>query len=303
MNNEYIVKMGQVESIEDQLDGGRIKVRLAEDQNRPLSEIPYAFPINPKMFQCIPQVGECVLIISSQIGNADSQRYYLGPVVSQMQDISKAPYNYGAGTAISLLQGGIVGPSKPISQWSETDGAFPDKDDIAIIGRRGDDIVLRDGEIDLRCGIRKEIESDDDDSLYGNVALNSKNPTYIQMKHKPHLINNGGGDGVVNIVSDKINLVSYNGKTNVKLVNPSSKQNNKTEPLLTEIDLNELIPTLHPLPFGDKLVEVLKLMCDAIACHVHPIGNLPPCGKPLIDEVMDVRSELDSILSKDIKIN
>ena len=55
-----VIKMGQVESIYDDADGLRIKVRLAQDGDKPISELPYAFPLLPKTLQSVPKEGEGV---------------------------------------------------------------------------------------------------------------------------------------------------------------------------------------------------------------------------------------------------
>lgn len=301
--NDYIIKMGQVESIDDNLDGGRIKVRIAEDKNKSLSEIPYAFPINPKMFNCVPKVGEAVLVIAAQIGNSNSQRYYLGPIVSQMQEVNNAPYNYGSGSSISLLEGAIVGPHEPLSNFPVTDGSFPDKTDVSIIGREGEDIILRDNEIDLRCGIRQTADGSENNNLIGNVLFNSENPAYIQLKHKKHLMNSG--DGAINLVADKINLVSHvkdeGNNIDVKLVHPNSKKGDKTDPLLHDEDIEKLMNELHQLPYGDILVEVLKKMCKAITLHTHATNGLPPCVGDVIKNVYDIN--FDELLSNHIRIS
>ena len=44
-----------------------------------------------------------------------------------------------------------------IDNFDETKGAFPNNDDIAVIGRKSEDVILKDGEIDIRCGIRQKI--------------------------------------------------------------------------------------------------------------------------------------------------
>lgn len=299
---DYVIKMGQVESIEDNLDGGRIKVRLTEDQDTPLSKLPYAFPLNPKIIQCVPKVGETALIITSQIGNANSQRYYIGPVISQMQEIEKAPYNYGMATSTSLQQGAILTPMKDLSQFSVTDGAFPDKNDIALIGRKGEDIILRDGEIDLRCGVRKEALGDEDKDLKGNVLFNYENPAYIQLKYKDGLM--AAGDGAINLVADRINLVSHKDTDNniqVNLTNPSSKKDGKTDPLLKDADVETLMSQLHQLPYGDILVEILRKMCNAITEHTHAMNGLPPCEGFNIKEVKGI--DLNSVLSHHVRIS
>ena len=302
MTEGYIIKQGTVESIEDELDGGRIKVRLVEDKDKPLSELPYAFPLNPKIFQCVPKVNEGVFVICSEFKNSKSQRYYIGPIISQMQDIGDAPYNYGSGSANSLTQGAIVDSFKPISNFAVTDGSFPDKSDIAIIGRKGEDIIVRDDEIDLRCGIRSEALGDEDESLVGNVLFNTKNPTYIQMKHKPHLTSDS--DGVINLVADKINIVSHqdtDNDINVKLVNPNSKKNGKSEPLLHDSDLETLMTQLHQLPYGDVLVEILNKIIKALTNHTHAMNGLPPCQGLSITQVNDI--DLNTLLSKHVRIS
>lgn len=301
-NNEYfIVKMGEVESIDDISEGGRIKVRLAEDIGTPTSELPYAFPILPKTIQSMPKVGECALIITSQLNNGRSQRYYIGPIISQVQEFEKSPYNWGRGNAISLLEGTLVGPHKPISQYSATDGAYPDKNDVAIVGRKSEDIVLKEGEIDLRCGIRATANGQEDEDLVGPVVLNDDNPAYVQMKYEKGLMG-AFGDSAINLVADKVNLISHkNLDRNVKLINPSSKNGEKTDPLLHGKDIEELMMDLHQVPYGDILVPILQKMCNAITQHTHAMNGLPPCeGTPIKDtKALD----LYSILSPHIRIS
>ena len=272
----YIIKQGQVESIEDELDGGRIKVRLTEDKDKPLSKLPYAFPINPKVFHCTPKVGEAVFVITSELGNSESQRYYLGPIVSQMQENANAPYNYGAGASTSLLQGAIVEPHQPLSEFPSTDGSFPDKTDVAVVGRKSEDIILKDNEIDLRCGIRKTALGDENKNLIGDVLFNGDNPAYIQMKH------NGN------------NL-------DVKLVHPNSKEGDKTNPLLHDTDMEKLMSQLHQLPYGDILVEILKKMCNAIILHTHAMNGLPPCVGDSVKDVININ--FNELLSNHVRIS
>lgn len=311
MGKSYVIKLGKVESTVDSMDGGRVLVRLTEDNKRQQSELLQAFPLLPKTLQSPPKVGEAVLIITSELNNADSQRYYIGPIVSQMQDFNYAEYNNGLGHANSLLQGGIVEGRKPISQWSVTDGAFPDATDVAIIGRNGEDIILKDGEIDLRCGVRKQANGEEDKDLTGQVIFNHENPTYIQMRHD---LDHANSKGSINIVADKINLVSYDGTytddaESVELIHPSSKHNsNAQKPLLTDEDISKLNQALHPLPFGDVLVDILLKMCEVIMNHVHPLGNMPMSTFTAADPNVALLSECEGrlwheVLSRNVKIN
>lgn len=291
----YVVKLGTVMSVNDNMDGGRIKVKLTEDKATTIADLPDAFPLNPKMFHCVPKVGEGVLVITSQLGNGMSQRYYIGPVISQPQDFKYGKYYSNMDNSISLLQGGEVGPYKPISNWAKTIGAFPQKNDIALIGRQSEDIILRDGEIDLRCGIRKEAFGDEDTSLKGWVIFNDANPAYIQLRHKKQMAPNC--DSVVNVVADKINLISHQAAHKTPLLNPNDST---LQPLLKDYDLYDLMGELHQLPYGDKLVEVLTIMCRAITEHVHAMSTIPPLGKT----IEDVKAlDLNEILSKHVRIS
>ena len=112
---DVVLKMGQVESTLDSSDGLRIKVRLAQDGMVGLNELPYAFPLLPKTIQTVPKVGECVLVVTSILGNNESNRYYIGPIISQPQFQYEDKYEHGRGTAISLLQGGKREPLEKIS--------------------------------------------------------------------------------------------------------------------------------------------------------------------------------------------
>lgn len=302
--SEVIIKRGKVESIDDVLDEGRIKVRIKEDHDIPLSELPYAFPINSKLFQCVPKVGEGVFVITSQVGNPRSQRYYLGPIISQMQEVEKASFAKDDSAATSALQNAIVEPHKPLSDFSVTDGAFPDKSDIAIIGRNGNDVILKDSEIDLRCGIRKTAHGEEDESLIGNVLFNSENPAYIQMKHKDNLMGDSG-DGVINLVADKINIVSHvkddGNNLDVQLVHANSKNGDKTEPLLHDEDMSKLMAQLHQVPYGDILVDILERMSYAICYHTHAMNQLQPVDGMYIKDVKDL--DFNKILSKHVRIS
>ena len=75
--------------------------------------------------------------------------YFLQP-----QYFHQEYYNGGRGTSSSLLQGSITNPLETIDHYDETKGSFPETNDIALVGRKSEDIILKDGEIDIRCGIR-----------------------------------------------------------------------------------------------------------------------------------------------------
>lgn len=298
MASDAIIRLGQVVSVDDETGGGRIKVRLMEDHNISHKDLPYAFPLAPKTIQSVPKVGECALVFLTNTKNTKSQRYYLGPIISQPQDMEWAPYVGGSGSAISLLDGSIIQPRESIDDFASTVGAFPNKNDIAIIGRKSEDVILKEGEIDLRCGVRKNADGTEERDLVGPVVFNSENPAYIQMRYKKGLLANDQGDGVINVVADKINLVSNRDQTNdIPLTNTDGVKN----PLLDDSDMYDLMNKLHNTTYGDVLVPILEKICNAITTHVHNAGPKPPDDSP---EIVAVKSlDLWSIVSPFVRIS
>lgn len=292
---DILLKMGQVESVTDDADGGRIKVRIVSDGNKTIQELPYAFPLLPKSFKSSPKVGECVLVITSELNNNESNRYYIGPIISQPQYNMYDPYDYGRGSAISLLQGGEIEPLEKISNYNDTTGAFPDNNDIALVGRKSEDIILKPNEVDIRCGIRTEANNLGNDNLFGEVVFNKQNPSYIQLKYGKNLLQNQEKptNSLVNIVADKINLISHQDPNAFNLVD--------NKELIKNEDLKDIVEKLHQVPYGDILVDMLNKIINAIVNHVHPYPGLPPCKEQYILRASEI--DLNTLLSDSVRIS
>lgn len=302
---EVLFHWASVESISDDADGRRIKARMQSDGKALTKDLPFAFPLLPKFFNCMPQIGECVLICTAQIGNKESQRYYIGPIISQFQETKKSPYSMGYGKATSLLDGSRSKPHERLSDFADTEGAFPDKNDVALIGKEDSDIIIKESEIDLRCGVRKMGYGLDNPNLTGPVIFNSEDPAYIQMKYSPFTLNDG--KSVTNIVSDKINLISYRDKdkyNNASLTHENSKIGDKTEPLMKDDDINSLMDQLHTIPYGDILLQILTKMMNIFQMHNHNWGQETPCqSEELKNEINDVYHLFTKLESKNVKIS
>ena len=302
-DRDYIIKEGQVVLVENLLEetnetcGMRIKVRITEDGNTPIENLPWCTPLMPKTFQSVPKVGEGALVLASEIENYGSNRFYLGPIISQPQYNEYCPYNYGIGPAMALLQGGSKeSVLKKISKFEETKGSFPEPNDIAVIGRKGEDIVLKDDEIDLRCGIRV-LPFKETQDLKGRVIFNTNSPSYLQLKFKNGGITHNEGreaNSLINLVADRINLISH------KDVNAFRLTDNKE--LIPESELDEIMDKLHELPYGDILVKYLKIMQKAILYHGHNYGPAtPPIRDRNISQLADV--DFDETLSDKVRIS
>ena len=300
-SSDVLIRLGEVVSVKDEYDGLRIKARLEQDKEIDDSDLPYAFPLLPKTVQSVPKEGESVFVIVSRLGNKNSIRYYIGPIISQPQYFYKEKYDCGMGTYNSLLQGSTSKPLESISHYTETEGSFPQINDVALVGRKSEDIILKDGEIDIRCGIRSQKLFDDanksstQNALKGDVIFNSQSPAYLQLKYQRGLCkgNKQVADSVINIVADKINLISHKDTEHFNLTDQHE--------LIKSNEIDEIMSKLHQLPYGDLLYDLLIRMRLAITNHVHSYPGLPPVPCSYITHLLGF--DIDTILSENVRIS
>lgn len=303
MSRGFIIKEGQVEYVEngsglfgEEFDGHRIKVRISQDGDKEIKDLPWCFPFLPKTFQSVPKIGEAVCVLTSEFTNNESNRFYIGPVISQPQRFAFDPYMYGRGSANSLLKGGEKNHLlKSIKQYDETTGAFPDNADVALIGRKSEDIALKEGEIMMRSGARVAADTSNE-NLLGDVIFNTMSPAYIQLKFKNNLTRgeNQAANSLVNIVADKINLISHQ--------DPHLFNLTDNKEMIKESELDEIMSKLHQLPYGDLLVKYLNIMKLAVMYHGHNFSpGTPPIQGAYITQLKDVN--FDDILSPNVRIS
>lgn len=312
-----LIKIGTVIEVEDGFSdtpsgGMRVRAKLDEDKQKQQKNelIPWAFPLLPKSIQTPPKKGEAVLIIADEVGGFNSgQRYYIGPLISQPQYNTFCPAEDGT----TLLKFSSRTPLPSLDWASETFGAFPKKEDVALIGRGAEDVVLKYNdtkkvsEVDIRAGIRGEgIYSSTDkgdyyenkDKVVGNIVFNDIDPAYIQLKYKTGITTGEKkeANSLINIVADRINIMS-NKDSNVK----HNLHDNNT--LVVESEIGNMMDRLHQVPMGDKLVEILDIMKGAILHHVHPCGGKEQAGDTpgYINKLKDY--DLNKILSEFVRIS
>ena len=101
-NGIGVAYIGKVVSIDDPSDGGRIVARIVSaDRHKGDNELPMAYPLMPKFLHIRPKVGEYVIIICEDVDRDNSQRYYIGPIISQPQFM----YKESGMSALSMLSG------------------------------------------------------------------------------------------------------------------------------------------------------------------------------------------------------
>lgn len=267
---------GEVVDITDPTDGGRIKVKIPDLDNKTgNAELPWCYPMIPKFFHIFPKIGEYVRVFIEDIKYPQRSRYWEGPVISQLQKIEKDTIY----TALSTTNMGLTLPLPAISTFPDAVGIYPSLEDIAILGRVNADITLKVNEVQIRAGQHEN----------GDVLkLNVQNPATFNMIFEP---NQGQTSYYSNTIlqSDKIAIISHDGKPQFKAAR------------LTAEDRAEIFDKGHPIPRGDVLVEALNIIRNALVQHIHGYSGLPADKTAIINSLESLN--FDGMLQKNIVIN
>jgi len=243
--NKTFIYYAEVVDNNDPTESFRIKCRIPDIDKitTPLSELPFATPLLPRHLNILPKVGETVKVF---LNSEDTRnREWIGPVITQLQNVDYQSYFVNAFNGKTFEN---VSSNTPISQIPEMNDVYPNKNTIALIGRGSTDIQLQNDAILIRAGkYDNNIIIDEFDKL---IALNRKNPAQIELKWDGETSN-------TNIISDTINLISHEG-------NPKVSFNG------VDLDINKL----HPLPYGDVLLEFLELIKQFALTHIHSGSRL-----------------------------
>lgn len=283
------VRFCKVISIADDTDADRIKVRLSpEDNSKSIDEIDYAFPLLPKMLHIKPKVGEAVLIVLAVSNDGNSQRYYIGPVISQDHKMNYDPYFQGAD---SFLRGAFKKFDVAPRMNPEQNGTLPKDEDIVIRGRKNAEIQISGDDVRIKAGVKVVNEN----NKY-QMSFNTKNPSYAKFKYHTTPLE-GNNMSTATIVGDKILLLS----------NTSPNYYNLTdrEDLISDEEINKVLQSAYKLPYGEKLVEFLKIFIDAFIKHTHPYPMIPP-NPSYTTELLAQKAELldrGELLTDTIRIN
>lgn len=264
--------IGEVKVVDDPQGLGRIKVRikgvigLGGDDSKADADLPWAFPLIPKMLNIQPKVGESVYIFNFGKDKQHIDRVYVGPIISQPQKLN---FDYHYGTALAGFSFGTQAANVNINNIPELTGVFPNPSDVSIEGRYNTDIIQKNNEIVIRAG-KFEESTPSNENIYP-FKFNKTTQGFIQIKNnvttkKVDTLASEKGT-VTNIVSNKINLITHSGGY------PRFNVTNQTD-LISEDELLKILsPEIeggaHRLPFGDVLLEYLRLLKNALLFHVH----------------------------------
>lgn len=287
-----IIKYGKVLSVDDNQDSDRIKVRIIPDDNsKTFDELPYAFPLLPKALHVKPKVNEGVFVFFMVSDDENSQRFYIGPVISQDHRMFFDSYADGGD---SFFRGGKKDFDVAPSTNGDEIGTLPNDNDIVIRGRKNTDIQLTYDDIRIKAGVKVVDES----NTY-KMAFNIKNPSYAKFKyHTKELID--GSKSTATIVADKIAFLSNTSKEHINDLSLTD-----TNDLITDESLNNVIQQAYRLPYGEKLVDFLTRFVDVFLNHTHDFSMLTP-NHYYADEIMGLKVDLldnKGMLSNTVRIN
>ena len=266
---------GEVVSIDDPNQGGRIRVRIPDlDNKTPIDQLPLALPMLPKFFWIIPQLGEVVRIFIEDTRYPQRGRHWMGSIISQPHKVGYDPYF----SALSTTNVSNINPEQNPSSIPDANGIYPDQKDVAILGRNNTDMVLKDKQIQIRVGKHK---------IDNVLSLNKENPAFIQMD----FLSTGNSVTRSSIVTmaDRIALISHDG-------NPKFKSNN-----LSPDDINRIFNEAHPMGRGDLIVEAFEVFRNAMIQHIHGYSSLPADKNGIINQLQSI--DFSKILQPNIRIN
>lgn len=288
-----MIATARVINVYDEYDGDRIKVRLLPaDQYKTDENLPYAFPILPKMFRVKPKVGEAVLIITPD-DDTRGQRFYFGPIVSQPQNMDYDDFVAGATT---LLKGAIKTPSKAPSLNPVSEGCVPKDEEVCVYGRGNTDIVLGDRDVRIRAGVRNIVDEGGEKQL----RFNGKDAALLSLKYYDDGLKTDEQTTKSRAVlaGTDIVLASTDG-------DPFFKMDDKEENISDEV-FSEMLQKAHQLPYGDVLVDFLRMFIKMFKSHTHKYHNIPPCPDSeslKFDTKYPTENLEDKLLSKHVKTN
>lgn len=301
-------------------DKHAIRVRLIGadlDNSTSDGELSNCFPLLPKHLNFVPQENELVLVVMFGEDGKDGDRFYIGPFISSDD---KMNFDGADGTAMASFTNGITDVGEDIENLPKAKGTYENPQHVVIEGRGSTDIIQRDDEILIRAGKFK----------FGKrKEFNDENPGYIQIKYNQpynktewneYNITNPDSASkpnpqpfefvtVTNIISNKINLLSYDNNNTYGLTSVDKNQTGAAL-YITDEEMDKILNEAHPLVFGDLLLQYLKAFREAFENHIHDTARVVAEDKTdkenptPVRDFKNIAKDLESkMLSKNIRIN
>lgn len=297
----YNVYFAEVCSVEDKDDGGRIYAKIPgiDAPSGSTTDISIrATPLLSRFINIMPQVNETVFIFIQDKNRQYGERFWMGPIISQPQFLSRDIYN---GNSLSTTKySSLRAPDTPPTKVATANGVYPKRDEIAFQGRDNSDILFRPRQVVIRAGKFDSIKTKDPKLNDGYIPdFNIKNPTYFKLAYNIPIENNNGAivkGSAAAMVAEKLLLLTFGGRKNdfseFKLAEPNVEISEKT--------ILEILSKAEPAVYGYVLIEFLNLAKDYMANHVHPYPGRPPVQDEIVKRVLNFN--LEKFLAKNIRL-
>lgn len=292
------IRFGWVTNVDDPTGAGRIQVRTKYDNfNGNDEDLQYYFPLLPKVFHVKPKKDELVILFTMASSEFEVTNYYIGPIISQPQKIKHEFYT----DAQKITDRSPFGyEPNPEYEQGVLPTLYPGNDDICMDSRGNTGIQLKNNEVRIKSGVRILTDK--------GFVNNTENPAFISLKYYPDNTYGDYGEGfksTATIVADKINLLGANSEDpdtkNIPVTHNEDNEAEDKDNLISDSAMQELVRKAHQIPYGDKLVEFLTDLRDALATHVHPFPTMAPCNDEKMKKVASYN--FDNMLSDIVRIN
>lgn len=284
---------------DDPQDQGRIIARIisldesgnikgGRDKDIPDDKLPFCIPLMTGFFHTMPLEGEMVTLILENPDVNTSPRYWIGPVISSKLKLKFQSYR----DAAHIFDYTKFGLNPTVSSRPSQFRVFPEKSDVALLGRDDSMLLLKPREVFLNAGAFKR----------GTLDPNIEHPSFVQMRQFDVRPDNSFNTNPIefsqmNIVSTNINAYSPRGK-----FRKEDMQQFELSPDLQ--NFGEIAMRLHPTVYGDELIKLLNYILQFLRTHIHTPQN-PPIPSPLLAQLEEytVDGKLQDLISSHFRIN
>jgi hypothetical protein len=279
------------------------KMQAGRDKNLSIDQLPICIPLVPEFVHVRPKVGECVLLLVENPSDITSVRYWIGPLRTSQINLDYESFE----TSNSMYNRSDYNNKEIFKTTNDNNqkisDELPQQSEIALQGRNDADIILKNRELVIVTGkFQKQ-----------TVEINKLHPCYVQLKQfDDNPVSTSGAlssaqnntfipFSQTNIVGTNINLISVEGKNrNIKSKTIESNTNQKN------LDrFGDTAKQLHPLVFGDNLVDLLKVIVSFSLSHIHTPEA--PAVAPVKDiEILSSYkndNKMQEILSQNVRTN
>lgn len=258
------------------------------DKDTPDDKLPFAIPLIPSFFNVTPLEGEMVILLLENPEINTSPRYWVGPIINSKQKLKYQSYR----EAIKILDYTRFGGNENINSKPSPSRTWPEKSDVALMGREDSMLLLKPREAYLNSGTFKK----------GTFDANIEHPSYLQLRQfdvKPssQFNSNPIEYSQANLVSTSINLYSPRGKFRKEDVQRFEVNKDLQ-------NFGDIAITLHPTVFGDELVKLLDIMIQFMRTHIHA-PQTPPVPDFLLKKLEEytIEGKLQDLLSNHVRSN